>query len=96
MVIQTPADYTGTGATVSLATIAGFDAWCKIVQVMVDGAGAQCRIGDALTTNARGTPILPGGGQFLPPIGVPTEQLALSQVFVNVPNGTKIYVLYVA
>jgi hypothetical protein len=97
MVLQTPADFTGTGATVTLATIAfGAGAnnplWAKIVQVNANGAGV--RVGDKNTAIGRGMPVQ--GSQFIPPISEPTEQLDLNSVYVYVPSGVVVNVLYIA
>lgn len=92
----TMADITGTGAAVRIQT-SGTARWVEIVAQA--GNAANVRFGDSAVTAARGIPIVPGAGQFLPFIPPRTGMNAsnlydLSSIYVYVASGDKVSVIW--
>lgn len=91
MVLVSLPDIVGTGSTIPLST---HPVGTKYVQVSVDITGDRCRAGGPEVSISRGMPIPPGGSQFFPMWSANFEGYDLRTIYLYVPDGTTVYVLY--
>lgn len=97
MQIYDAADYTGTGAAASLASIlglTGINALAKWFQVTtVSGTFTNLpRVGSSSISTSRGIPIT--GSQFVPPIAEETNQYNLANIYLRADVGDVLSVAY--
>jgi hypothetical protein len=98
--VNTVAEITGSNAAVQINTT-GSAVWVTIM-ANATNATTNCstssmsacpRVGDSSVSATRGIPLLPGTSGFYP-VPLPNSGYSLAQLYVYIPNGDKINVLW--
>ncbi len=87
MQIIVPANLSGTGGALTVASAAGVNQckWFQLVGVTI--AAAASRIGDADVSATQGYPLTAGGGQFFPPVARANAFYDLTQIYFFLNSG---------